>query len=92
MTYRIKPVTRQNVANTFGVPLDSVKQCDSMQLFIVKRSFGTVLVSYYTTVGILKDGTWYLTTQRYSVTTSKQLTRFSRGRDCVYTDDLQSLF
>ena len=91
MTYRNKPVTRRNIANAFGVTLDAVSQCDNMQLFIVKRPADTVLVSYYTIVGVLKNGTWYLTTQRYSRTTSKQLIRFSRGRDCVYTDDLQSL-
>ena len=91
MTYRDKPVTRRNIANTFGVTLDAVSQCDNMQLFVVKRERDTVLVSYYTIVGVLKNDTWYITTERYSVTTPKQLTRFSRGRDCIRTDDLESL-
>jgi hypothetical protein len=57
-----------------------VKQIDSMQLFIVVYSRYSLLVSYTTMIGIwtLKNPTWLLTVKKYSRSTSRQMTRFSR--------------
>ena len=67
------PVTRKQVANMFDTDISKVKQIDSMQLFIVNNN---TLVSYKTTVGRLITGVWYITSQRYSVSTTRQLNRF----------------
>jgi hypothetical protein len=66
-------MNRQNLANSLNININEVKQVGSKQLFIVK---GMELYSYYTKVGYLENGTWYLTTEKYSVTTSKQLNQF----------------
>ena len=68
-------VTRKQVANSFGIANSQVKQINSMQLFIINND---TLVSYKTIVGRLIDGVWYITSQRYSRTTTRQLNMFKR--------------
>ena len=70
-------ITVQSIMNTFNVARDKVKQLDSKQLFIVDLPTGRVLVSYKTIVGAFTDNIWYLTRERYSVTTSRQLSWFA---------------
>ncbi len=53
---------------------DNVKQVSSKQLFVVNDN---TLVSYRTVVGKLLDRTWYITNEKYSVTTTKQCTQFA---------------
>ena len=53
---------------------DNVKQVGSKQLFVVNDN---TLVSYRTVVGKLVDKTWYFTTEKYSVTSTKQCTQFA---------------
>lgn len=57
-----------------------ISQVDSKQMAVVIHSDNTEwLYSYWTKVGRHIGGTWYLTTEKYSTTTSKQLTQFSRN-------------
>lgn len=65
-------ITKQTRKDLFKT--DSVEQIGSKQLFIVN---GTALVSYTTIVGKLMEDTWYLSTEKYSVTTTKQCTQFA---------------
>lgn len=84
-------VTKTDVAKTLSVALADVKQIDNKQLFVVHnfRQNRTVLVSYKIIVGILFNNTWHLTTAKYSVTTSRQLSQFTRRTDysVVYVAD-----
>jgi len=72
------------------------KQVDSKQLFICSQripedsGYNKILVSYRTIVGYY-DATqacWVLTKEKYSVTTSRHLSYFARGRNVVYIDNL----
>ena len=51
----------------------SIQQIGKKQLFIVD---GNKLVSYSTIIGYKHNGTWYITTKKFSPTTSKQTTQF----------------
>jgi len=91
-------ITRRYIANHCGVDITDVEQIGSKQLFIINNFLPSaskpveiILVSYYTIVGKLVAGTWHLTTQKYSVTTSKQLSQFARGRTVIYTDNLENV-
>lgn len=76
--------TKRTVANVFGTALHQVEQIGSKQLYIVRKSSGSYLVSYTTIVGKfifaddLHNNKWHLTAHKYSVTTSKQMTQFKR--------------
>ena len=60
-------------------PSAAIEQLGSKQMAIVAQPDGTTnLVSYETVVGCKQNGCWYLTTKKYSITTSKQLTQFAR--------------
>ena len=73
-------VTIKDIMNQFNVARDKVKQVKSMQLFIVDSpSYGRILVSYRTIIGMFYNGVWYITTEKYSVTTSKQTSTFIRS-------------
>jgi hypothetical protein len=62
----------------------NIEQIGSKQIAIVIQPEGlTELYSYSTKVGIFKEGIWYLTTAKYSHTTSRQLTEFSRNCDKI---------
>jgi len=50
------------------------EQIGSKQLFIVYFNQYTLLVSYRTIIGFKQSGTWNITTQYYSVTTSRHIT------------------
>lgn len=70
----------KDIMISFNVPRANVKQVNTMQLFIVDTSYlGRLLVSYKTTIGIFHNLTWYVTTEKFSTTTSKQVTIFSRS-------------
>lgn len=69
-------ITVTNIMYLFNVSRDKVHQQGSKQLFIVDTPNERVLVSYKTTVGKFIDGQWYITTVKYSPTTSKQITQF----------------
>lgn len=68
------------------------EQIGSMQLFVCSQPADStkpqaILVSYRTIVGF-KDstGVWTITTRRYSVTTTKQIRQFSRGKPVLWQD------
>jgi hypothetical protein len=70
-------VTKRDIQDRFG---GEVEQVGSKQLFVVTYPDYRLLVSYYTIVGFRSQGAWLLTTAKYSKTTSKQLTQFSRDK------------
>lgn len=85
-------ITCQNIANEFGIDINNVTQIDSKHLFIVELSNGkTALVSYYTIVGYYVFGTWYITSKKYSATTSRQLSKFASGRTVIKVDDIDNI-
>lgn len=78
-------VTKESISAIFGVPLSAIEQVGSKQLFIVNISSGDIgyrhiLVSYRTIIGYNDNEFWYITTKKYSRTTSSQITAFSRNR------------
>jgi hypothetical protein len=72
------------------------EQIDRKQLFICSQripkdlGYAKILVSYRTIVGYYDEiqDCWVLTREKYSRTTSKQLTHFALGRNVVYVDSL----
>ena len=73
-------VTIKDIMIGFDVRRDKIKQFNSCQLFIVdSSSYGRVLVSYRTIIGMFYNGTWYITTEKYSTTTSKQTNTFIKS-------------
>lgn len=73
-------VAIKDIMISFNVPRSNVKQVNTMQLFIVDTSYlGRLLISYKTTIGIFHNLTWYITREKFSTTTSKQITIFSRS-------------
>jgi len=60
---------------------DNVEQINHMQLFIVDNMY---LYSYRTLIGIFADGVWCITTAKYSNTTNRQISKFSRKVGCDY--------
>lgn len=71
-------VTKQTVMTLFNTP--SAVRVGRQQLFIVTLLNNvTVLVSYLTVVGYLKGTVWYITDRKYNITTSRQITQFSRN-------------
>lgn len=73
-------VTIKDIMLSFNVSRDKVKQFNSCQLFIVDTSYlGRILVSYTTTIGVFHESLWYITTQKFSPTTSKQTTMFANS-------------
>ena len=70
-------VTKQQVMNQIGlyIDVDSVDQVGNKQLFVVHTNKGSLLVSYYTVIGVY-DRKWYYTNRSYSHTTSSQLGQF----------------
>ena len=56
-------------------PNDKVTQVRSIQLFVVHKG-NPLLVSYRTVIGVRIGDTWYITTKKYSVSTSRQITEF----------------
>jgi hypothetical protein len=81
-------MNKTNLANHLDIDPSSIKQEGSKQLFIVRRSNTLELYSYFTKVGEMVDGVWNLTTNKYSRTTSKQLTQFARDKKVIYTDNI----
>lgn len=95
--------TRKDIANQFGLPLNAIEQIGSKQLFKVdcssypnsydsySRKYYSVslLVSYRTIVGIYHtaDSEWKLTSRKYSDTTSRQLSSFSKDHNASYVSE-----
>jgi hypothetical protein len=70
-------IKSKDIQLAYNVAPNMVRQVSSKQLFIVDTSYlGRLLVSYKTTIGVFHNGIWYITTKKYSVTTSKQTTQF----------------
>ena len=70
----------KDIMVSFNVSRDKVKQVNTMQLFLVDTgNLGRILVSYKTIIGVFYNLTWFITTQKSSPTTSKQITIFSRS-------------
>lgn len=69
-------VTIKDIMIRFNVKRDKVRQFNSCQLFVVDTSYGRVLVSYRTIIGLFQGGKWFITSEKYSVTTSKQTNTF----------------
>lgn len=81
-------VTKQNIINRFSAT--NVTQIGRKQLFTACVDNCTVLISYYTIVGRHIAGTWYLTTEKYSVTTSKQMSQFALSELVQYVPDINN--
>ncbi len=70
------------------------KQVGNKQLFIVEGDingvYQTILLSYYTKIGRFVNGTWFITNERYSSTTSKQTSQFinSTAYTVIRLDDI----
>lgn len=84
------------MAKTLDVPSSMVERVGSKNLFIVRRENKLELYSYTTKVGEtrLENGQalWLLTTEKYTPTTSKQLTQFAnamrkKGYEIRYSDE-----
>ena len=78
-------VTKKDISTIFGVPLSAIEQVGRKQLFVVNISSGDIgyrhiLISYRTIIGFHDSEFWYITTRKYSRTTSCQITEFSRNR------------
>jgi hypothetical protein len=75
-------INRQNIADNFNIPLSNVTQVDSMQLFLVTLSNDKIaLVSYYTIIGYNVFGQWYITNEKFSATTNRQVSKFNSKQD-----------
>jgi hypothetical protein len=58
------------------------EQIGLKQMAVIRDSRDNfILFSYYTPVGYNQNDVWYITNQRYSVTTSKQISLFSRNHE-----------
>jgi hypothetical protein len=91
--------TRKDIALQFGLPLEAIEQVGSQQLFKVDcssypNSFDSysgkyysvsLLVSYRTIVGIYSPAysEWKVTSKKYSVTTTRQLSQFCNSHNAV---------
>ena len=85
--------TLKDTRARYGDSWNNITQVGSKQLFVLSEpvtsmSHDALLVSYCTPVAYHSNDTWYVTRTRYSVTTSKQLTQFLRGRAWEYTDNI----
>lgn len=70
----------KDIMLNFNVHRDAVKQINSMQLFIVDTSYsGRLLVSYLTVIGVFHNNIWYITKEKFSPTTFKQTTIFTKS-------------
>lgn len=74
-------VTKKHIKHYFNVKLEHVKQVQSKQLFIVYTNNAKLLVSYYTVIGIYEFNhcAWYITKEKFSKTTSRQITKFKNS-------------
>lgn len=79
-------VTKQMIIDKFNC--SEVKQIDSKQLFIITKDNEQFLVSYFTIVGKVIGGRWHVTTEKYSVTTTRQLSYFARTHSVIWTDTI----
>jgi len=93
-------ITTRQVQSLVAGYYNTVLQVDKQQLFICKDRVDTsilpteILVSYLTQVGYRIGATWYLTKQKFSPTTSKQVNQFAnrvRSGGCVveWVDSLE---
>lgn len=69
------PVTKQDLKRYYP-DAESIERIDSMQLFKACYPDKVYLISYRTVIGVKRAGVWYITTQKYSPSTSRQTTRF----------------
>lgn len=77
---KMSNIAIKDIMIQFNVKRDKVKQFNSCQLFIVDSSrYGRILVSYQTIIGMFYNGIWYITAEKYSVTTSKQANTFIKS-------------
>jgi len=84
-------ITRKQVADKFNVNITDVEQVKSQQLFIIIKPDSMLLVSYLTIVGKYINGVWYLTKQKYSVSTSRQMSTFARTHNVKYVNDINNI-
>lgn len=84
-------VTVKRIKEYFNV--EHVEQIDSKQLFVFKYKGHFVLCSYLTIVAVKGIGQWFITKEKYSRTTSKQLTQFFnsyyKSYEKVYIEDIE---
>lgn len=57
------------------------KQYKTRNFYTLSKDNMKVLCSYNTIVGLVIDNTAYITTTKYSITTSKQLTQYCREQN-----------
>lgn len=75
----IKPKTiKERIQYIYNVTSRDIEQVQSQNLFIVTMKGKRYLISYTTIIGIELDK-WHFTTERYSPTTSRQLSKFKQG-------------
>lgn len=88
-------VTIKDIMIRFNVKRDRVKQFNSCQLFIVDSGYGRILVSYRTIIGLYQNSKWYITSDKYSSTTTRQTNKFIRSTsfeaDRVTEDTLRDM-
>lgn len=85
-------VTKREIERRFNT--SDVEQVGSKQLFIVTTDTQTLLVSYYTIIGIYVGARWLLTTEKFSSTTSKQTNQFKASGilwDSISPDNLSHI-
>jgi hypothetical protein len=70
-------------------PYCSVKQVGSKQLFIIEgeinNTYQKVLISYKTIIGRFYAGIWFITNEKYSVTTTRQANQFIKDTSFTVT-------
>jgi hypothetical protein len=73
-------IKSKDIQLAYNVAPNMVKQIASKQLFIVDTSYlGRLLVSYKTTIGIFHERVWFITSEKFSATTSKHVSLFTKS-------------
>lgn len=69
---------KERIQYIYGVTAKDIEQEQSQNLFVVTMKGKRYLISYTTIIGVELDK-WHFTTERYSSTTSRQLSGFKKG-------------
>lgn len=86
-------ITLKDTRARYSDAWNRIEQVGRKQLFVLSKPVvpmvhDALLVSYSTPVAYRIDSVWHVTRTRHSVTTSKQLSQFLRGRTWEYTDNI----
>lgn len=69
--------SKQQLADLYAKQGGTIERIGQTELFIVHTPLTQHLYSYTTRVGIYKHGKWYLTLERHSVTTTRQVNQLA---------------